>query len=256
VSVVNGSPDYQQTGKIGEAVNYDGSNEYHEVSDAASLDVPNITFELWMKFDTQRAQRISGKYGSAGQQYLLCTSNVGKDIGFCVKQGANSANGPNALDGQAGVWLYVTGTYDGTTQKVFLNAVQKGSDASQSGNIAASSAKLGIGDDDWHDVAHFDGEIDEVRVSDMDRGQAWIKATYESGRDHLLAWGGEVPQYSSYKTMVGNATAWAWNIIYSTDTANKVRSGTPSDWTWRTWEPGSGRKVPQGTADNWTWGPE
>ena len=71
------------------------------------------------------------------------------------------------------------------------------------------------------------------------------------------AWGGEEgAPHSTYKTKVGNAAAWAWKIVYSTDAVNTVPSGTPSDWTWRTWEPGSGRKVPQGTADNWTWGAE
>jgi len=70
-------------------------------------------------------------------------------------------------------------------------------------------------------------------------------------------WGGEEgAPHSSYKTMVGSATDWAWKIVYSTDTVNKVPSGTPTDWQWRTWEPGSGRKVPQGTAADWTWGPE
>jgi len=70
-------------------------------------------------------------------------------------------------------------------------------------------------------------------------------------------WGSEEsPPHSSYKTKVGNARDWAWKIVYSTDAVNTVPSGTPIDWTWRTWEPGSGRKVPQGTAADWTWGAE
>ena len=71
------------------------------------------------------------------------------------------------------------------------------------------------------------------------------------------AWGSEEsPPHSSYKTKVGDATTWAWKIVYSTDAVNTVPSGTPTDWTWRTWTPNSGRKVPQGTAADWTWGPE
>jgi len=71
------------------------------------------------------------------------------------------------------------------------------------------------------------------------------------------AWGSEEsPSHSSYKTKVGTAKDWVWKIVYSTDAVNTVPSGTPSDWTWRTWEPGSGRKVPQGTAADWSWGAE
>jgi len=35
-----------------------------------------------------------------------------------------------------------------------------------------------------------------------------------------------------------------------------VRSGTPTNWTWRQANPSSGRKVPQGTLTNWVWDDE
>jgi len=87
--------------------------------------------------------------------------------------------------------------------------------------------------------------------------QSWsFVSKYVSPEPAHGAWGSEVPQHSSYKTMVGTASGWAWDIIYSTDTASKVRSGTSTDWQWQTWTPNSGRKVPQGTAADWSWGPE
>jgi len=110
------------------------------------------------------------------------------------------------------------------------------------------SYNLGFnGNGQWCTSGHTDNEyrIDNIRVR-----------KHTSPEPAHGAWGGEVPQYSSYKTKVGSATDWAWKIVYSSDTVNKVPSGTPTDWTWQTWTPNSGRKVPQGTAADWTWGPE
>ena len=57
---------------------------------------------------------------------------------------------------------------------------------------------------------------------------------------------------ASYITMVGNASNWVWTNPTSTQT---VPSGSPTNWTWRLWTPGSGRQVPvlQGSATSWLW---
>jgi hypothetical protein len=49
---------------------------------------------------------------------------------------------------------------------------------------------------------------------------------------------------------IGNALSWVWGQLQAGD---QTISGTPSNWTWRTWAPGSGRQVRNGTAANWTW---
>lgn len=38
---------------------------------------------------------------------------------------------------------------------------------------------------------YFDGKVDEVRISNVARNAAWIKATYETERDNLLTYGNE-----------------------------------------------------------------
>lgn len=39
---------------------------------------------------------------------------------------------------------------------------------------------------------YLGGIVDEIRVSNSTRSTAWIEASFESGRDELLAFGGEV----------------------------------------------------------------
>ena len=31
--------------------------------------------------------------------------------------------------------------------------------------------------------------MDEIRISNVDRGTPWMLATYETGRDHFIDWG-------------------------------------------------------------------
>jgi subtilisin family serine protease len=49
---------------------------------------------------------------------------------------------------------------------------------------------------------------------------------------------------------VGSTESWEWKIAQPGDL---ITSGTPNNWTWRTWEAGSGRKIPQGSAPIWNW---
>lgn len=55
----------------------------------------------------------------------------------------------------------------------------------------------------------------------------------------------------TYTTMTGSATSWNFGGVGSSSVV--VRSGSPTDWTWRTTQPLSGRQVPQGSATSWTW---
>ncbi|PIP63967.1 hypothetical protein COW96_05175, partial [Candidatus Roizmanbacteria bacterium CG22_combo_CG10-13_8_21_14_all_33_16] len=43
----------------------------------------------------------------------------------------------------------------------------------------------------WITSYNFNGLIDEVRIYNQTKSEAWIKATYETERDHLLAFGSE-----------------------------------------------------------------
>jgi hypothetical protein len=59
-------------------------------------------------------------------------------------------------------WTHVTGTYDGTTLRFFVNGVQVSSRA-QTGAIATSTNPLQIGGDSIFGQ-YFLGKIDEIRV--------------------------------------------------------------------------------------------
>ena len=55
----------------------------------------------------------------------------------------------------------------------------------------------------------------------------------------------------AYKTTAGSPTGWNFSNVNSPSVT--VRSGNPTNWTWRQTEPLSGRQVIHGSPENWSW---
>jgi hypothetical protein len=62
-----------------------------------------------------------------------------------------------------GAWTHIATTYDGTTQRLFINGVEVSS-RPQTGAIAVGTGNLRIGGNDVWAGEYFQGLIDEVRV--------------------------------------------------------------------------------------------
>jgi hypothetical protein len=92
-------------------------------------------------------------------------------------------------------------TYNAGTMKLYYDGTEVGGTASgtATGNVLNFTEYLRIGDiwfDECDEYMLFDGKLDESRISNSARSAAWIKATYESGRDHLVDFGSEeTPNY-------------------------------------------------------------
>jgi len=74
-----------------------------------------------------------------------------------------------------GSWTHVATTYDGATQRLFVNGVQVASRA-QTGTIEVSDGALRIGGDTAFADEFFQGAIDEVRVYNRALSAAEITA--------------------------------------------------------------------------------
>jgi hypothetical protein len=97
-------------------------------------------------------------------------------------------------------WHHVAFVQDGTSPVAYVDGSAEATTDNQSPNdVTAWCDDVGSILDvfaigmyrDSSPRGPFDGIIDEVRYSNIDRPAEWIKATYETGRDHLLDWGSE-----------------------------------------------------------------
>jgi len=89
--------------------------------------------------------------------------------------------GGGPAGGVEDTWYYVVGTYDGSYIRAYVNGVEEAADPS-TGTLTSHESGSTIGY--WSGVATcHEGEMDEVRVSDIARSAAWIKASYDNQID-------------------------------------------------------------------------
>ena len=166
------------TTQFGKALNFSGSNNWITVNDSSSLDLATgMTLEAWV-YPTETT--ISGwrtvvmKEQTGSASYWLYANDDSNhpanvvNVGGSVKQLSAGSRLPG------NTWSHLAATYDGLTQKLFVNGVLVGSRA-QTGAIVLSSGALRIGGNSlWGE--YFKGYLDEVRVYNRVLSQAEISA--------------------------------------------------------------------------------
>ena len=151
-------------GKFGNALSFNGTSASVSVADSSSLDLTNgMTIEGWVKPTT-----------SSGWQTLIVKERPG-DLVYGL-YASSATNRPQSqvtigstarlLDGTAtvpaGSWTHLAATYDGTTQRLYVNGTQV-STLAVAGTIVTSSSPVKIGGNSiWGEW--FNGLIDEVRI--------------------------------------------------------------------------------------------
>jgi len=191
-------------GIIGNALNFDGSNDFITVSDDETLDLlSGFTLEAWVYADDNTASVVrciaeKSDLTSGGGGWAI--AQTGTALGankVWVFLPDGSAPSPLFQTDDAiplGSWFHLVVTWDGTTSsggiKAYYNLVAKSGTESDYGttNIANDldfliAGKVGTGS--------FSGKLDEVRISDP-RSVAWIKANYNFQIDNVLSLGDRI----------------------------------------------------------------
>ncbi len=154
---------------------FNGNNNWVTIDDRPSLDLTRgMTLEAWV-YPTARLSNwatVLLKEQSGGLAYsLYANSDRGNPSNTINVGGANRAlsAGPQL---PVNTWTHLAATYDGSTQRLYVNAQLVGS-RPQAGDIFMSGGKLRIGGNNsiWGD---FTGYIDEVRVYNRALTQAEI----------------------------------------------------------------------------------
>ena len=150
-------------GKYGNALSFDGVNDWVTVADHNSLDLTTgMTLSAWVfPTATTGVRDILIKEGSNVDVYNLYARNgAGRPESNVFVGGLNRMAEGAPLS--ANVWTHVAGTYDGAVLRLFINGVQAASQ-SIAGAISVSTGPLRIGGNSiWGEF--FQGRIDDVRV--------------------------------------------------------------------------------------------
>jgi Domain of unknown function (DUF4082)/Concanavalin A-like lectin/glucanases superfamily/Fibronectin type III domain/Viral BACON domain/Bacterial Ig domain len=168
---------HSAAGKFGGALSFNGTNSWVTVPDANSLDLTTgMTLEAWVQptalgslwrtviLKEQPSSLIYALYAGDGLGRPATDVFTTSDRGF---------SGPTALT--LNTWVHLAATYDGTTQRLFVNGVQVATLAT-TGAIRASTGVLRIGGNNSWTNEWFAGLIDEVRVYNRALTAAEIQA--------------------------------------------------------------------------------
>jgi hypothetical protein len=187
----------QAGGRIGWAQSFTDP-DHITVSDSDLLDMGStVTVEFWVSYEGGHApndfERILNKKhdwdGGTGWEISLET---GYDSRLTVRgsSGAGTAGISNIVDSwAAGGWHYIAVEYEGSNARGYSEGAYR--DVTAVAAVVDNLQPLYMGRYGGSDIHHWDGLMDEVRISTGLRGPAWIRATYESGIDDLIAFGPE-----------------------------------------------------------------
>ena len=152
-------------GRFGKALSFDGVNDWVTINDTASLDLTTrMTLEAWVYptvdmsqwatvvFKEQPGGGLYELYANGDQSQPLTSVTVGGQYRVL-------SAGPWLLANQ---WTHLAATYDGTTQRLYVNGTQV-AQRPQTGPIGVSNSPLRLGGNSvWGE--YFKGRLDEVRV--------------------------------------------------------------------------------------------
>ena len=201
-------------GKYGGRFDFDGTAGYIDISHSDSLNIENeITVSSWINADTWRTNywegTIVGKDDWAdgnSHGYVLRTGNNGK-LSFTIAKD-NSVEWPEALTDSlmsTGTWYHVTGTFNGTDLKSYINGELKKTTTIASTLIETSTYNLNIGKSPFAPDANnrrFNGKIDEVRIWNRTLSDGEVYQQYISNLNKF-----NQTQWYLYVNQSKNATA-------------------------------------------------
>ena len=158
------------------------ASTFVEVPWSAALNTPQFTFECWAMVTGGTGHRspVTSR-GDGPQQGYIFYADPGNAWQFWTGTGA----GWNNLGGatvQNNTWVYLAGTYDGTTKRFFVNGQQVGVNQSVFVPNDADVLRIGAGATEGPGSFFFEGLIDEVAVYNRALSPARILTHYQAAR--------------------------------------------------------------------------
>ncbi len=188
-------------GQVGQAFTFDGTDDYGLIPDSPSLKPPQLTVELWFRPDTNltAASEMTPFVTTLAEGQDACCNVRGYDVWYTfglIAFGLPRADGlriivAEATEFTAGEWHHVAGTYDGSSQKLYLDGVLVDSGGLGAAGIAYGPAPIQLARADHSGIAggfthRFDGSIDELAVYDRALSEQEIEELVNGGPTEIV----------------------------------------------------------------------
>ncbi len=178
------------TGKIGDAQNFDGVDNYIALNDSySSTTEAAITVSTWIRTSDETDQ-IIGSFDRNEYWRFEINGNGGGNgqLGWDLLTNSGQADFGSTTRVDDGNWRYVTGVYDNGALRIYIDGIQ---DVTTTQGTAFGTGNLrfgfiGVGSEaPGFDGAqgpsnNFNGDIDEFRISNVARPGNWIETEYNN----------------------------------------------------------------------------
>ncbi len=168
-------------GAIGNALFFNGVDNYVEIPNSPSLDIntEGVTLSLWVNLKylpTEMPAGIGPIYDSPQDRYVIYEDKGNKELRFKVTT-ANGAERPGIPDSALvkGQWIHIAGVYDGTQAMIYMNGELM--DTHNLTGTVSTGQVARIGQDG---AFYFNGAIDNVQLFSRGLSETEVKALYNS----------------------------------------------------------------------------
>ncbi len=227
-------------GMINKAQKYDGSNDYSIVNTNFISNPTSLTIASWFRktgegntYECVLHRGVSNTIGSS--EYWMgvdLSDNLTATIGATTGVGWNA--GLTTVKATLNEWYYLVASWDGSVVRVYINGqYNKQYNLASSGNLSTPT-RMGSSDNGLQ--YQFNGDIDELSISNIGRSSAWVSSEYKSGLNDFNIFHSEESKYEPFAFLISNVydTGYPsdWGILrYSADEGItiKVRSAINSD---------------------------
>lgn len=157
---------YGVSGRYNTAMQFDGSSNYIDIPNSASLNPANtLTLEAWVRWNIVPSTgnswaQIIDKNGDNGYQIQHSSGNSAFEFALQTSSARTYIIGTTAP--VQGIWYHVVGVYDGSTIKIYVNGNLEGTN-NLTGTILTNTSNVNIGRRTSND-RYFNGVIDEVAI--------------------------------------------------------------------------------------------
>lgn len=179
-------------------LDFDGINDYVEVSYDAALNPAAFTVEAWVYGDTwanDEAAIVSSRFddGSSWKGYTLYIRQTTGAIRFQTGTGTTWDDWDPGYSVSTGVWTHIAIVYASSTKKLYVNGVLIGTRSGDNYDANTSNPlRIGAGKPETTADYFTNGKIDEVRIWNDERTKAEIRANMYSeltgSEDGLVAY--------------------------------------------------------------------
>ena len=168
VIVTNNGATVDNNGKIGKCYSF-GSSKRITVSQPANLSTTAASLSCWVNLSAWGSSydslvNLSTGTGWNDTRLAFVRNDTANRIGFCVANGSTYNFTVMTSDLPLNTWTHLTGTFDGSTIKIYVNGVLNNSAATTFNALVYGSAVLNLGS--WSNANNYpiNGKLNDVRV--------------------------------------------------------------------------------------------